>query len=301
MCKLNVDGLIAAPFTPMNEDGSLNLSVVEKYAAKLKADGLAGVFICGTTGEGMLMTDAERKLVAEEWLKYRSDDFKVIVHVGSTSYVSAAELAAHAQERGADAVGSMGPVFLPPSDVDSLVDYCKHIAAACENIPFYYYHMPATSNVRVSMKEFLLKADPVIPNLAGIKFTHFDLMEMQQCQAVCDGKFEIMHGYDEILLCGLSLGAKAAVGSTYNYLASVYQDIRNAYSEGNISLAQSLQAYSVKVVEVLIQFGGGVRAGKEILNLIGIPCGPCRIPIKPFTKEESFRLRLALEEIDFFS
>ncbi|MCT4602974.1 MAG: dihydrodipicolinate synthase family protein, partial [Marinifilum sp.] len=216
MNKLGITGLVAAPFTPMDAKGELNLVEIKNYAERLKADGLAGVFICGTTGEGMLMTDEERCAIAEEWMKHQADDFKIIVHVGSTSYQSAANLAAHAQKIGADAVGCMGPVFLPPNDVPSLVAYCKEVAAAAPKIPFYYYHMPATSNVKVSMKEFLAQAEQVIPNLAGIKFTHFDLMEMQQGMAFANEKYEIMHGYDEVLLCGLSLGVKAAVGSTYN-------------------------------------------------------------------------------------
>ncbi len=298
--KLNIKGLLAAPFTPMNSDASINISEIGSYAGTLKNNDLQGAFICGTTGEGILLNDEERKSIASEWMKYRSDDFKIIVHVGSPSYSTASILAKHAQEIGADAIATMGPGFLSPDDVDSLIDYCEPIAKAAPDLPFYYYHMPVISHVDVSMKEFLIKGSERIPSLAGIKFTHNNLMEMQQCLALNEGQFEILHGFDEILLSGLAFGAQGAVGSTYNYMPEIYQGILKEFKEGNIEAARDLQSYSVKVVEVLIKYGGGIRAGKEIMTLKGIDCGPARAPIKKFTREERINLKKDLQAIDFF-
>jgi N-acetylneuraminate lyase len=298
--KLNIKGLISAPFTPMHSNGAINLAEIEKYANQLKKDNVVGVFICGTTGEGMLMNVEERMAVALEWMKYKASNFKIIVHVGSTSFSISETLAVHAQEIGADAIGTMGPVFLPPNDAASLVDYCEPIAKAAPNLPFYYYHVPSISNVSVPMKEFLIEADKRIPNLVGIKFTHNNLMEMQQCLALNNEQFEILHGYDEVLLAGLSIGAIGAVGSTYNYMASCYSKIINAFNQGNLEEARKWQQYSVTVVEVLIKYGGGVRAGKEIMSLVGINSGPGRAPIKKFSSEEKINLKNALEAIDFF-
>ncbi len=291
MNKLNIEGLISATFTPMYEDGTLNLSEIENYANFLKKSGVAGVFICGTTGEGILMDEDERKAVATEWLKFKTADFKVIVHVGAPSYLQAVKLADHAQQIGADAIAAMGPVFLSPTDVVSLVDYWEPIANAAPNLPFYYYHMPPVSHVSVSMKEFLIEADKRIPNLAGIKFTHNDLMEMQQCMELFDGQFEILHGYDEVLLGGLALGAKGSVGSTYNYMASCYYKIVKDFNQENNIEARKGQLYSVKAVKNLMKYGGGVRAGKEIMSLMGIAYGPCRAPIKKMNEEEKLNLK----------
>jgi N-acetylneuraminate lyase len=298
--KLNIQGLISAPFTPMHSNGTINLAEIETYANQLKRDNVVGVFICGTTGEGMLMTDEERMAVAKEWLKFKSNKFKIIVHVGSTSFSISEKLAAHAQEIGADAIGAMGPVFLPPNDVTSLVDFCEPIAKAASNLPFYYYHIPSVSNVSVPMKDFLIAANKRIPNLVGMKFTHNNLMEMQQCMALYNEQFEILHGYDEVLLAGLSIGAIGAVGSTYNFMASIYSKIINAFNEGNLEEARKWQQYSVAVVEVLIKYGGGVRAGKEIMSLVGVDCGPSRAPIKKFSSEEKINLKNDLEAIEFF-
>ncbi len=105
-------GLIAAPFTPMKKNGSINPNIIKHYAAHLKMNGVSGVFVCGTTGEGMLLTLKERETFAEHWIAEQTEEFKVIVHVGTTSSRQSAELAKHSQEAGAYAIGCMAPMFL---------------------------------------------------------------------------------------------------------------------------------------------------------------------------------------------
>jgi N-acetylneuraminate lyase len=293
-------GLIAAPFTPMDNKGNLNLGMVGKYAEKLKKDGVRGVFVCGTTGEGMLMDSAERMAVAEKWIDQQSDNFKVIVHVGTTSYKQSNELAKHAQQAGASAVGCMGPIFLKPSCEDDLVTFCAEVAAGAPELPFYYYHIPSVSNVLLSMPVFLDKAKLAIPNLAGIKFTHRNMMEMFQCLKADEGKWDILHGFDEELLCGLSLGAKGAVGSTFNYLAPVYLNLMSAFREGNMEKARGYQYLSVKFIEILIRYGGGVIGGKPVMKFIGLDCGPLRAPAHNYSQVELENYRKELEAIGFF-
>jgi len=297
---MKLNGLIAAPFTPMKEDGSLNLPVVEKYARKLKQDGIQGVFVCGTTGEGYSLTLEERKLVLLEWLRFQKRDFKVIAHVGCISYFQSAELARHASEAGVSAISAMGPSFFQPTRADELVGYCARIAQEAPEVPFYYYHIPAMSGVNVSMKQFLTQASVTIPNLQGIKFTHNNLMEMQQCMMFGDGSLDIVHGYDEVLLGGLALGAKAAIGSTYNYMGPLYCQLISQFGEGNLEAARDLQRYSVKVVEVLLKYRGGVVCGKAIQSLSGIECGPCRLPLQTLSDDEIYALQKDLDAIEFF-
>ena len=300
MKSKKIEGIIAAPFTPLKENGQLNLSVLEKYAHKLKEDGIQGVFVCGTTGEGYSLTIEERKLVLQEWLRYQAGDFKVIAHVGSTSTLQSAGLARHAAEKGASAISAMGPSFFQPTRAEELVGYCARIAQEAPELPFYYYHIPVMSGVNVPMKEFLLQASDSIPNLQGIKFTHTNLMEMQQCMMFGDGSFDIVHGYDEVLLGGLALGAKAAIGSTYNYMAPLYHQLISQFEKGNLEAARVLQRYSVKVVEVLFKYRGGVVCGKAIQSLCGIECGPCRLPLQTLSDIEIHALQKDLEAIDFF-
>lgn len=293
-------GLIAAPFTPMFEDGTLNLGVIAPYSAKLKNEGVGGVFICGTTGEGMLMTPEERMAVAEVWIKEQTHDFKVIVHVGTTSYVQSNNLAKHAQLIGAYAVGCMGPTFLKPGSVDDLVRFCEKVASGAPELPFYYYHIPTVSDIWLSMPEFLKKAQLVIPNLAGIKFTHRNMMEMMQCLNADNGKWDILHGFDEELLSGLGVGAQAAIGSTFNYLAPMYLKLIDSFLKGDIDSARALQLKSVNFVEILIRYGGGVIGGKPIMKMFGLDCGPLRAPARNLTSGEFIQYEKELKDLGFF-
>jgi len=294
-------GLIAAPFTPMDNTGELNLSVIERYSDELKRDGVKGVFVCGTTGEGLSLTIDERKHLLEEWIRYQEPGFKVIIHVGSTSYLQAIELARHAASAGAYAVSAMGPPYSQPTRVEELIGYCEKIAREAPEIPFYYYHIPAMSGVSLSMQRFLMDATGAIPNLRGIKFTHNNLMELQQCLMVENDNLEIILGYDEVLLGGLALGIQAAIGSTYNFMAPVYNELINYFESGDLVTARKLQRYAVKIVELLHQFGGWVVGGKFIQSLCGIECGDCRLPLRKLTDNEVQMLRKKLDELDFFT
>ncbi|MBE6237471.1 MAG: N-acetylneuraminate lyase [Bacteroidales bacterium] len=300
MERNKLTGLIAAPFTPMYPCGNINLSAIQGYADWLVKTGIAGVFICGTTGEGVSMTVEERCNVTREWVRASAGRLKVIVHVGTNCQADAMALAKNAQEEGADAIASMAPNFFKPSNVNDLVGWFEPVAAAAPELPFYYYNMPSMTGVYLPVEDFLVEGGKRIPTLAGVKFTHNNLMEMNQCISLEGGRFEVLHGYDEILICGLALGTKAAVGSTYNYAGVIYSRLMKCFEEGNLEMARELQKYSVEIVKVIIKYGGGIRGGKAIMKLIGIDCGECRLPITKFTDSEYAELKSDLDNIDFF-
>lgn len=292
-------GLIAASFTPMDAHGKVNLFAIDKYADLMAESGMTGVFVCGTTGESLSLTTEERKNILGQWIKSANHRFKVIAHVGSNSQFEAIELARHAAKAGADAIASMAPCFFKPESVKELIAFFAPIAESAKELPFYYYNMPSMTGVSLSVAAFLEEGKKVMPNLAGTKFTHNNLMEMGECLALNNGEFEVLHGYDEILISGLAFGAVAGVGSTYNYLPDVYHGILKAMEEGDMQKARELQMKSIEIVKIIIKYGGGVRGGKAIMNLIGIECGQCRLPISPVSDEEYDMLKNDLYKIGF--
>jgi len=295
-----LNGLIAAVFAPMNEDGSIKLGVIKNYAQKLKDDGLSGVFINGTSGEGVSLSLDERKAVLEEWIRYGDENFKILVHVGTNSYVDSMVLAEHAQNKGVDGIASISSTYFKPESVDQLVEYCRLVASAAPRLPFYYYVIPSFTGINLSVKDFLIKGGEQIPTLAGIKFTHSDISEMQGCINIEEGKFDIIHGFDEMLIGGLALGIKAAIGSTYNYMAPVYLDLIKAFNKGDLIEARRLQGESVALVEILMRNGGGIVAGKAVTSLLGIDVGPCRLPLKQLSSSELDKLKKELNGHKYF-
>ena len=164
-------GLIDAPFTPFHANGEVNLEPIERYAQMLQHNGLKGVFINGSSGEGYMLTTEERMLLAERWVSVAPEGFKVIVHVGSCCLKESVALARHAEKIGAWGVGAMAPPFPKIGRVEELVDYCAAIAEAAPSLPFYYYHIPAFNGAFLPMIDLLKAVDGRIPNFAGIKYT----------------------------------------------------------------------------------------------------------------------------------
>lgn len=299
--KINkLNGLISAPFTPMHEDGTINLDVIPQYAGYLIENNVKGVFLCGTTGESFSLTNDERIAVIEEWVKSSRGELKIISHIGALSQADLVELAIRSRDAGVDAVAAMSPFFFKPVSIESLIAFFEPLASFIPDMPFYYYNIPSLTGVNLPVHKLLQDVRNVIPNLVGVKYTHNDLMDLQQCMSINGGEFDILYGSDETLICGLSLGVKAAVGSTYNFMAPVYNQIFDSVENGNMAEARKLQGMSVNVVKLLFKYGGPVIAGKAIMEMKGVPCGPVRLPLNPMSESEKSRLYEELIDIGFF-
>ena len=297
-----IKGLIDAPFTPFHEDGSLNLAPIPEYAALLARNGLKGVFINGSSGEGYMLTEEERMQLAEAWMAAVPEDFKVIVHVGSTSVMSSRRLAEHAQKIGAWGIGAMATPFPKIGSIEQLCRYCEEIASAAPNLPFYYYHIPAFNGAFLSMYDFLKAVDGRIPNFAGIKYTFESLYEYNRCRRYQNGKFDMLHGQDETILPCLAMGgAQGGIGGTTNYNGRCLTGILEAWERGDLEKARQLQDFAQDVIDVICNFRGNIVGGKRIMKLIGLDLGPNRVPFMTVTEEEELELRRQLEAIDFFS
>lgn len=297
-----IKGLIDAPFTPFHEDGSLNLAPIPEYAALLARNGLKGVFINGSSGEGYMLTEEERMQLAEAWMAAVPEDFKVIVHVGSTSVMSSRRLAEHAQKIGAWGIGAMATPFPKIGSIEQLCRYCEEIASAAPELPFYYYHIPAFNGAFLSMYDFLKAVDGRIPNFAGIKYTFESLYEYNRCRRYQNGKFDMLHGQDETILPCLAMGgAQGGIGGTTNYNGRCLTSILEAWEKGDLEKARQLQDFAQDVIDVICNFRGNIVGGKRIMKLIGLDLGPNRVPFMSVTEEEEQELRRQLEAIDFFS
>lgn len=297
-----IKGLIDAPFTPFYEDGSLNLAPIPEYAALLARNGLKGVFINGSSGEGYMLTEEERMQLAEAWMAAVPKDFKVIVHVGSTSVMSSRRLAEHAQKIGAWGIGAMATPFPKIGNIEQLCRYCEEIASAAPELPFYYYHIPAFNGAFLSMYDFLKAVDGRIPNFAGIKYTFENLYEYNRCRRYQNGKFDMLHGQDETILPCLAMGgAQGGIGGTTNYNGRCLTGILEAWEKGDLEKARQLQDFAQDVIDVICNFRGNIVGGKRIMKLIGLDLGPNRVPFMSVTDEEEQELRRQLEAIDFFS
>ena len=295
-------GLIDAPFTPFLPNGDVNYEPIPAYAAMLKKNGLTGVFINGSSGEGYMLTTEERIKLTEKWIENAPSGFKVIVHVGSCCVRDSRKLAEHAQACGAWGVGAMAPPFPKIGRVEELVKYIEEIAVGAPDLPFFFYHIPAFNGAFLPMLDLLKTVDGRVPNFAGIKYTFESLYEYNQCRRYADGKFDMLHGQDETILASMALGgARGGICGTSNYNGRCLTGIQEAFYAGDMEKARRLQEYAQDVIDVICHFRGNIVGGKRIMKLIGLDMGPNRTPFRNVTDEEEVRLKAELEAIDFFN
>jgi len=273
-------GLLAATLTPFNADGSVDLGPIPAYADRLVKQGIVGIYINGSTGEGPSLTAAERRQLTEAWIAAINGRIPVMVHIGHTSIEESRAFAEHAHAAGADMLSACAPFYFSVASEERLLASIQAMTATVPERPFYYYHIPRLTGARLDMATLLRAVAADGPaSFAGIKFSDFALHDFIECQHVCGGQFELLWGVDEMSLAALATGAQAFIGSTYNLAAPLYQQLATAFEAGDLVRARVLQLRSVELVRVLNRHGGFHASLKHLLAERGLPLGPARLPL----------------------
>jgi len=280
-------GLVPAVLTPFNPDGSLNLAGVERQAEFLVRDGVAGAFVCGTTGEFSSLTTEERLLLVARWADVlRGTPVRLVVHVGSNCLADSRTFTAHAESVGAAAVAMLSPSYWKPKSAEVLIECCREVATAAPKTPFYFYDIPVLTGVAFPVADWIEAAAVRIPTLTGVKFTNPDLMTFQRLLRAGGGRFDVLYGMDEQVLAAVALGGRGAVGSGYNFAASHFNRMLDAFGKGDLVTARELQYSAANLVSVMFRVGY-LAAAKDIMRLRGIDLGPVRLPLSNLTPEQA--------------
>lgn len=291
-------GIIAATFTPFDGRGEVNLDLIPKLTEHLISNGVSGIYICGSTGEGPSLTIEERKAVTEAYLRSANGRLRTVVHIGHTCLKDARELGQHAESLGATAISAIAPYYFKAENSQTLVAFLKEVADSAPSLPFYYYHIPGLTGLAVDPVEFLVRGEEAIPNLRGMKFTDADLSKFSACQALSDRRFDLVFGRDEMLFPSLAAGARGAVGSTYNLAPALYGEIVRAFEGNDWENARLLQGKSIAMIQAIIR-AGGEAAIKYPMKRLGLDCGPRRLPMTQLSSDQERAIDLALDELGF--
>ncbi|MGO1597400.1 MAG: dihydrodipicolinate synthase family protein [Sphingobacterium sp.] len=284
-----VKGLIVATFAAYKSDGSVNFELIPEITEHMVDQQVSGIFICGTNGEGPSLSTEERMQIAEAYIKAADGRLLVFVHVGHSSVLEAKRLAAHAEKIGADYISAVSAFYFKPSTTLNLVESMAEIASAAPNTPFYYYHIPHITGIQIDMLEFLALAEKHIPTFTGIKYTASTIHEYQACLHYKEGKYDMLFGYDELLLPALAVGAQGAIGSTYNYGARLYNEVINLFAQQKLKEAETLHFEAVKMVQLLGKYGP-IPTQRSIMKKIGLDLGHPRLPLQSLNAEAESNL-----------
>ncbi|NXN13926.1 NPL lyase, partial [Indicator maculatus] len=279
----------------------INPSVIGQYVDYLVSEqNIKNIFVNGTTGEGLSLSIQERKQLAEEWVCQGKDKLDhVIIHVGALSLPESQELARHAAAIGASAIAVIAPFFFKPTNKDELVAFLQKVASEAPEVPFYYYHIPPLTGVKIRVEELLIGIKERIPTFQGVKFSDTDLLDFAQCINKNEGEqFEFLYGVDEQLLGALAIGADGAVGSTYNYLGQKTNLMLQAFSKLDLVLARRYQFLTGEFLNFVMKLGFGVAQTKAVMTFVsGIPMGPPRPPLVGASEEFIVKARGKLDSI----
>ena len=288
-------GIIPALLTPFTADMQVDTKMLAKLAAYFIEQGSAGLYLCGSTGEGLLMTEKERDLVAEIVVTEVGGQIPVIVHVGAPATSMAERLAKHSAKIGADAIASIPPMYYSFSRLEVAAYYRRLNLSA--GLPLYFYNIPGLLNVSLDTDLAHLLFDE--GTIAGMKYTHHDMLTFRGIVEACEEKLNVLSGPDELLLNFLTMGAHGGIGTTYNCMPKLYVDLYNAWQDGNIGLAQQLQYQANRVISVLAKFSV-IPAVKAVMEMKGLDCGNPRGPFLSLSDRQKRELRGYLDELDFF-
>jgi dihydrodipicolinate synthase/N-acetylneuraminate lyase len=268
-------GAIAAAATPLTHGGrDLDEGAVGPLTRFLADGGIDGALVCGTTGEGILLSPPERVRVAERFVEARPDGFQIAIHAGAQSTADTVALATHAKEIGADAVAVIAPPYFP-LDEPALLEHLRAAAEACGPLPFYVYEFAGRSGyaIPVAVIERLRETSP---NLAGLKVsdTPWSAIEPYALEGL-----DLFVGSEPLVLEALEHGADGAVSG----LATAFPEIVAA-------LVHDRDATAGEHVSTLRTLLGPIpfhAALKEILVARGVPIRPdVRPPLRPLTPQE---------------
>jgi N-acetylneuraminate lyase len=287
-----LSGIVPAVVTPFDAEGKFNVRSFELLVERLYGAGVHGLYLCGSTGEGMLQTAAQRKQVAEAAMRCSPSDKSVIVHVGANTTDEAIELARHAARMGAHAVSSLPPCVGVYSFAE-IKSFYERLAAASE-IPLLIYFFPEVAPAIRTADQVLELA--AIENVIGLKFTDYDLYTMLRLK---ERGATIFYGRDEMLSAGLLLGADGGIGSFYNVIPESFVRLWKLAREGRWDEMRALQARINEYITITLRYPL-FPALKTILGWAGIECGHCLAPrTQSLSADQSARLRDELTTAGF--
>jgi len=284
------NGILPAVVTTLDGEERFTPGPFERLLDSFYRQDCNGVYVCGQTGEGLLQSPAQRKKVAEVAVRASPKEKSVIVHVGAHNTRETIELARHAASIGAAAVAS-----LPPSGKYSFAEIREFYSAlsAAAGVPLFVYYFPEMYPQVSGLNHLFQLLD--IPNVAGLKFTNFNLYELSLCAS--SGK-TIFNGHDEVMTAGLLMGAHGGIGTFYNLVPDLLVRIWNLTREGKWDEAMLVQTRLNSLIRQVLAYPM-MPAIKEILNWRGIAAGPCIAPRQKLSSEQKTALRNSLATAGF--
>jgi dihydrodipicolinate synthase/N-acetylneuraminate lyase len=277
-------GVIPALLTPFTKSGKHVDHEKAAGLAKFLADkGVHGLFVAGTTGEGMLMTLDERKQLLETVIKAVGNRVDVIAHTGCLDTASTIHLTCHAAQAGAKAAGIVAPGFYGYDELSLALHY-KAVAQAAKGFPIMFYNLPACARNALSA-EFMIDLARKVDNIQGVKDSSGDFVHIGEILAHAPEGFMVINGVDNYSYQALATGAHGCVASAANVVPELFLAILKTVKKGDFKAAWRHQK-KLSAAAKLLRYGAMIAYYKEGVRLRGFDAGYVRPPQRELTAKE---------------
>ncbi|RKX55671.1 MAG: dihydrodipicolinate synthase family protein [Thermotoga sp.] len=295
MKERKLRGIVVAALTAFDSQEKFDPPAMEEYIDFLVEKGVDGLYICGSTGEGLIMNVEERKRVLETVLKRtQGKNVAVFAHCGSVRMEETVQLVEHAKEVKADGAGMVTPFYYKYSD-EELFGYYDTIARKFSDFPIYLYNNPALAgnSISTALVNRLHHADP---NIMGIKDSSGNFSMVLSFISETPSEFSVLAGYDRAFLSILLMGGDGCVTGPGAVFPELFVKVYELYKKSNVKLAKE---YQEKLTKLSLALGDGANMPllKVALKLRGIDLGPMRKPFKTFEEEGMKTLKEKLDVV----
>lgn len=277
-------GIFPAFYGCYEDDGSVSPERVKALCAFLLEKGVHGLYVCGSSGDCIYQTVAERKLILESVMEAVGGKIAVIAHVAANSIAESRQLAEHAEGLGVDAIASIPPIYFHLPE-EGIARYWNAISEAAPRTSFVIYNIPQLAGVALTPS--LLREMLKNPNVIGVKNSSMPVLDIQQWKMIGGDDFVVFNGPDEQYLGGRVMGADAGIGGTYGVMPELYVHLDGLIRHRELDRALKLQMRLNRLITLLCSGQGCMNAViRQVLKLRGVNIGPVRSPMQPASEED---------------
>ena len=288
--SVSFKGIVPALITPMTASEDIDEAGLRTLIDRLIDAGVHGLFVLGTNGEFIGLSEEEKLRVARIAVDQARSRVPVIAGTGAYATREVIALNQKMQDVGVDAVSIITPYFNGATQPELYAHY-KKIAEASPSLPMMLYTIPAKAGITLNVDTVRRLAE--IPNIRGIKDSGGDFDRLLQLINLRREDFAVFTGTDSMILWTLIAGGDGAVAATTNAVPDVVMSIWNNFHKGDIATARKAQE-SLRALRDAFALGTMPVVLKTAAQMLGMPAGPARSPAQPLSEEARERLAKAL-------
>ena len=284
-------GVATALVTPLNENG-VDYPALEKLINWQIEQGIDALVICGTTGEGSTLSDAEHREVLKFAIDVAAGRIPMIAGTGSNDTAYAISLTKYAAEIGYNGALLVTPYYNKTTQA-GLVAMFTAIADACD-IPIILYNVPSRTGVSIEPETYAKLADH--PNIYAIKEANGNISKIVETAALVGDKLDIYSGNDDQIVPIMACGGMGVISVLSNVIPKETVAICRKFFDGDVAGAMQLQKKYLALTNALFSEVNPIPA-KAAMAALGFCDDYLRLPLVPMSDGKRAHLLNCMREV----